>query len=250
MDERVQIFISSHKPCERAESRFVRTVMQADVIRDLEGGDERDRFMAAHANEFCELLTQYWAWKRCGAPYVGFGHYRRYFAFAAMAADGDGIVRRVSLNAETVRELALADDAAIAGALDGCDVLAPYPVEYPVGSAYRQYKNSDVLNVEDLDAVLGIIEREYPEYRAAAKKYMRGRRLYYCNMFVMRRELFLSYSEWLFAVLFRFYGRKDMRAAGYTAAQLRTPGHLGERLFGIWLTRLQIQSGAKIRHCR
>ena len=74
MDERVQIFISSHKPCERAESGFVRTVMQADVIRDLEGGDERDRFMAAHANEFCELLTQYWAWKRCGAPYVGFGH--------------------------------------------------------------------------------------------------------------------------------------------------------------------------------
>lgn len=64
-----------------------------------------------------------------GAPYVGFGHYRRYFAFAAVAADGDGIVRRVSLNAETVRELALADDAAIAGALDGCDVLAPYPVE-------------------------------------------------------------------------------------------------------------------------
>ena len=250
MDERVQIFISSHKPCERAESGFVRTVMQADVIRDLEGGDEKDRFMAAHANEFCELLTQYWAWKRCGAPYVGFGHYRRYFAFAAVAADGDGIVRRVSLNAETVRELALADDAAIAGALDGCDVLAPYPVEYPVGSAYRQYKNSDVLNVEDLDAVLGIIERDYPEYRAAAKRYMRGRRLYYCNMFVMRRELFLSYSEWLFAVLFRFYGRKDMRAAGYTAAQLRTPGHLGERLFGIWLTRLQMQGGAKIRHCR
>ena len=68
MDERVQIFISSHKPCERAESGFVRTVMQADVIRDLEGGDEKDRFMAAHANEFCELLTQYWAWKRCGAP--------------------------------------------------------------------------------------------------------------------------------------------------------------------------------------
>lgn len=249
MDERVQIFISSHKPCERAESGFVRTVMQADVIRDLEGGDEKDRFMAAHANEFCELLTQYWAWKRCGAPYVGFGHYRRYFAFAAVAADGDGIVRRVSLNAETVRELALADDAAIAGALDGCDVLAPYPVEYPVGSAYRQYKNSDVLNIEDLDAVLGIIERDYPEYRAAAKKYMRGRRLYYCNMFVMRRELFLSYSEWLFAVLFRFYGRKDMRAAGYTAAQLRTPGHLGERLFGVWLTHY-LAHGGKVAHRR
>lgn len=251
MGDTIQIFISCHKPCERMESACIRPVMQADVIRALEAGDEADRFMAARANEFCELLTQYRAWKHCDAGYIGFGHYRRYFAFAEGAkADGDGVVRRLSLNADTARELALADDAAIAAALDGCDVLAPYPVEYPVGSAYSQYKNSDVLNIEDLDIVLDIIEKEFPAYRAAAKKYMRGRRLYYCNMFVMRRELFRAYSEWLFAVLRRFYERKDMRAAGYTAALLRTPGHLGERLFGIWLTRLEMERGAEIRYRR
>ena len=251
MRDSVQIFISCHKPCERAESACVRPVMQADVIRELEAGDDSDRFMAARANEFCELLTQYRAWKCCGADYIGFGHYRRYFGFAeGIRADGDGIVRRLSLNEETARELSLADDAAIAAALAGCDVLAPYPGEYPVGSAYSQFKNSDVLQIEDLDIVLDIIGKEFPDYRAAARKYMRGRRLYYCNMFVMRRDLFRSYSEWLFAVLRRFYARKDMHAAGYTAAQLRTPGHLGERLFGIWLTRLQMQGGAKIRFCR
>lgn len=251
MDEEIQIFISCHKPCERAESACVRAVMQADIVRSLSAGGEADCFMAARANEFCELLTQYWAWKNCDADYIGFGHYRRYFAFAeGIKADGDGIVRRLFLNGDTARELSLADDAAIAAALNGCDVLAPYPVEYPVGSAYSQFKNSDVLNVEDLDIALDIIEKEFPDYRAAAKKYMRGRRLYYCNMFVMRRELFRAYSEWLFAILHRFYARKDMRAAGYTAAQLRTPGHLGERLFGIWLTHLQMQGGAKVRHCR
>ena len=251
MQKKIQIFISCHKPCERMESACVRPVMQADVIRALEAGDEADRFMAARANEFCELLTQYWAWKHCDADYIGFGHYRRYFTFAeGIRPDGDGVVRRLSLNEDTARELSLADDATIAAALDGCDVLAPYPVEYPVGSAYAQFKNSDVLNIEDLAIALDIIEKEFPVYRAAAKKYMRGRRLYYCNMFVMRRELFLAYSEWLFAVLRRFYERKEMRAAGYTAAQLRTPGHLGERLFGIWLTRLEMEGGAKIRHRR
>ena len=251
MRDTIQIFISCHKPCERAESACVRPVMQADVIRQLEAEGDAGRFMAARANEFCELLTQYWAWKHCDADYIGFGHYRRYFAFAEGAkADGDGVVRRLSLNDDTARELALADDAAIAAAMEGCDVLAPYPVEYPVGSAYSQFRNSDILNIEDLDVALDVIEKEFPAYRAAAKKYMRGRRLYYCNMFVMRRELFRAYSEWLFAVLRRFYERKDMRAAGYTAAQLRTPGHLGERLFGIWLTRLEMRGGVNIRYRR
>ena len=235
----IKIFISCHKPCERAESGSVVPAMQADVVRALSQGSGEDRFMAERANEYCELLTQYWAWKYSRAEYCGFGHYRRYFAFAGgVRADGDGIVRRLSLNAETARELGLADDDAIARAVQGYDVLAPVPVQYPVGSAYAQYKNSDFLNVEDLDIVLDIILSEYPAYAAAAREYMRGRRLFYCNMFVMRRELFCEYSEWLFSVLRRFYERRDMRAAGYGGALLRTPGHLGERLFGIWLTRL------------
>ena len=250
MEDKIRIFISCHKPCECAQGEFVLPVMQADVVRALESGDGEARFMAARANEYCELLTQYLAWKECGADYIGFGHYRRYFCFAdGVKGDGDGIVRRLFLNSETAEELALADSAAISRALDGCDVLAPYPVVYPVGSAYRQFGRSEVLNIVDLDIVLDIIDREFPAYRAAAKKYMRGRRLYYCNMFVMRRGLFCAYSEWLFAVLRRFYERKDMRAAGYTAEQLRTPGHLGERLFGIWLTHLQMQGGFTVR-CR
>ena len=63
MDEAIQIFISCHKPCERAESACVRAVMQADIVRSLSAGGEADCFMAARANEFCELLTQYLAWK-------------------------------------------------------------------------------------------------------------------------------------------------------------------------------------------
>lgn len=247
----IRIYISRHKPCECAQSEIVRPVMQADVVRELEAGGEEDRLMAGRANEYCELLTQYWAWKNCNADYVGFGHYRRYFSFAeGVNPSGDGIIRRLFLNSETSRELSLADDAAISRALEGCDVFAPYPVEYPVGSAYEQYRRSDVLQIGDLDLVLRIIEREFPAYHSAAKKYMRGRRLFYCNMFVMRRELFLEYSEWLFSILRRFYECRDMRAAGYTAAQLRTPGHLGERLFGIWLTALKMRGGAKIRYGR
>ena len=30
---------------------------------------------------YCELTTQYWAWKNMEADYYGFCHYRRYFSF-------------------------------------------------------------------------------------------------------------------------------------------------------------------------
>lgn len=251
MEKTIRIYISGHKPCVRAESGIVRPILQKEIIRALEAGSDEDRFMAARANEFCELLTQYWAWKTCDADYIGFGHYRRYFVFAdGIKPSGDGIVRCLFLNGETASELKLADDSAIVRALENCDVLAPYPVRYPVGSAYVQFKNADALQIEDLDIILDIIEREFPAYAPAARKYMRGRELFYCNMFVLRRDLFVSYSEWLFAILRRFYERKDMRGAGYNSVQLRTPGHLGERLFGIWLTHCRMQGGYKIRFCR
>ena len=31
---------------------------------------------------YCELTTQYWAWKNVDAEYIGFCHYRRYFDFS------------------------------------------------------------------------------------------------------------------------------------------------------------------------
>ena len=55
----------------------------------------------------------------------------------------------------------------------------------------------------------------------------------------MKKELFQSYSQWLFDILFEFEKRADMSL--YSEEGFRTPGHLGERLFGIYCTYLQKQ---------
>ena len=239
----LKIFVSSHKPCYEVKNEIFVPARQSEIVHELLQGDAEDVFMAERANEYCELLTQYYAWKRVDAQYYGFAHYRRYFDFSARGK-ACPLIRREYLNARTAAEFCLTDGQKVRTAAENADVVAPVPLNYYVKSVYWQYCNGEFLHAEDLDAVLGILEKEYPEYLPAAKKYLSGHYLYTCNMFVMKRELFLSYSEWLFGILKKFYAVRDM--AGYSAAERRAPGHLGERLFGIWLTHLKEQGGYKM----
>ena len=236
---RVQIYISCHKDCAAVHNDVFTPVRQKDVVRFLQKGTEEDRFMAAHANEYCELLTQYWAWKYADADYYGFCHYRRYFEFNdKVKSNAHRSVRREYLNARTVEELGLDNAERLSRAIVQYDVIAPVPFNYYVCTVYWQYKNAENLHIEDLDTVMDIIRTEYPDYDRAAREYLYGHYLYSCNMFIMRRDLFQDYSAWLFGILRRFYEQRDMEALRYSSEAMRTPGHLGERLFGIYLTYL------------
>ena len=241
-DGRIKIYISGHKDCAAVQNEVFVPVQQKAIVRFLMDGTPEDRFMAAHANEYCELLTQYWAWKYDDADYYGFCHYRRYFEFNDAVKGSDArTVRRTYLNARTAAELGLADVPKIKQIVGQYDVTVPKPVNYYLYTVYWQWQSADTLHIRDLDTVMEIIRSEYPDYYPAAKSYLYGHYFYGCNMFVMRRELFLPYCEWLFAILRRFYERRDMAADGYSGEAMRTPGHLGERLFGIYLTWLMQQ---------
>ncbi len=245
MSEQVKIFVSAHKPCYEVENGVFVPARQSEIVRALMQGDEEDVFMARHADEYCELLTQYYAWKREKADRYGFGHYRRYFSFAK-GAGRKSVIRCEYLNARTAAQFGFTDEESVRAAVCDCDVAAPIPLNYYIKSVYWQYEHGDFLHREDLDAVLNILQEDYPDYYPWAKKFLAGRYLYPCNMFVMKRELFFEYSEWLFGVLKKFYAVRDMRALGYSAAERRAPGHLGERLFGVWLTRLRGEGKGKI----
>ena len=53
------------------------------------------------------------------------------------------------------------------------------------------------------------------------------------NMFVMRYDLFLSYCQWLFNILFEL--EKHLNLKGYSQYQQRVYGYLAERLLDVWL---------------
>ena len=262
----VKILISCHKPA---------AVLHSDVLQPIQVGtalaqkcfpgmlhDNEGDNISALNRSYCELTAQYYAWKNMKAEYFGFFHYRRYLSFSdqvyredrygnvyepAFAKDRhflerygwtDGKIRAVmkEYDVVTVKGRRLGKEDAVPSG--NGEILIPH-------SILEQYAAAPYLRGEDLLRVLDIIRSETPEYYQDALDYLNGDIAYYCNMYVCRADLFDAYCTWLFRILKEFCDRTDM--SGYDEKELRTPGHLAERLWGVYYTKLKKSGQYRIR---
>ena len=242
-DEPIRIFVSAHKPVELFDSQVFQPVQvgasRTDerfiwALRDDEGGNISDLNPM-----YCELTTQYWAWKNVDADYIGFCHYRRYFDFSDTSHEENayGEVMDDYIDVVSQREYML-EDAHIRKVVKNYDVITT-PVEdirsyMGENSTIRsQYDAAPKLFVEDLDRVIDILVARHPEYEQDAKAFLAGHSGRFCNMFIMKKQIFHDYCAWLFPLLEEFVASADMNL--YSKEGLRTPGHLAERLLNIYL---------------
>lgn len=183
------------------------------------GDNTGDSISLKNAN-YCELTGLYWAWKNLECEYIGLCHYRRYFAKKkAKGAKKDRIMTRMDYEAY----------------LDKYDVLVPVKRNYYIETVRSQYEHAH--NKRDLDEVQRIVHEKYPEYDDSFQAVMNRRRLHILNMFVMKKELFDSYCQWLFDILFTLEARIDI--SDYSPYEARVFGFLSERLFNVWLEHNQ-----------
>ena len=161
------------------------------LFRDDEGENIADK-----NRTYNELTAVYFAWKnydKIGDPdYVGLNHYRRFFIFDDKkyayyeTKNYDDILSKIGFSEEKLAKI-----------LSEYDFVGPKP--NPRKSVYDNYlsahKNSD------LDKVLEIIKSDYPDYYDAAKKYADGKKAYFYNFFIFKKQEFFTYCEWLFDIL-------------------------------------------------
>lgn len=197
---------------------------------------------------YCELTTQYWAWKNVQADYYGFSHYRRYFSFApGMLPEADcGCIVCSHINGKMENMLCLHEED-IRRKVGQYDFLIAKGI--PVRAlwaknVYEHYRKAPGLKIRDYALFLQILCEKYPHLRNAARAYSSGKVFYPCNMFIMKKELFAEYAGMLFAVLEEFEKRSDMRM--YSREGYRTPGHLGERFAGIYYSYLKQKGGYRL----
>ena len=241
-DQNIKIYISCHKDCYTPISPLLFPIQVGSALAekrlpDMLHDDTGDNI--SYKNRmYCELTAQYWAWKNdTGADYYGFWHYRRYFSFSEkeLAEDDWGsIVRENLADAAALNELGL-DEGTMRGVIAEYDVIAPKKFKLPKAekSVYNQYGIYPGHFRKDFDLMLDVLREKYPEYAKSAIEYINSDSAYYCNMFVMRRGLFMEYSAWLFDILFEVERRLDI--SSYSMTEARVLGYLGERMFGIWL---------------
>ncbi len=197
---------------------------------------------------YCELTTQYWAWKNTAYDYYGFCHYRRYFSFNDKKLEESpwGTAEYPYISARAVKELQT-DEATIRNKVTQYDFLIAkgIPVrQLGAGSVREHYENAPELQVKDFDIMMEAVRQKYPEIYPSAAAYADGPLSYPCNMFIMKKELFDEYSEFLFNVLDDC--EKKIDTSLYCVQSLRTIGHLAERLLGIYYTYLKKQGGYRL----
>ena len=68
----------------------------------------------------------------------------------------------------------------------------------------------------------------------ALEQYLSGTGCYFGNIYIMRREIFFNYCEWLFPILEVFDQQAD--TYNYNDEEKRVDGYLAERLLGGYVT--------------
>ena len=245
--DNIKIFVSCHKPVIHFPDNtllqpiHVGAALSSIVIPGVQRDDDGDTISEKNKS-YCELTGQYWAWKNTSADYYGFLHYRRYFNFTdtefpehqepfifgdvVFDRNDDQTLAKIGFNEDTMRKV-----------ITSHDFIAPTPVEaLDHSTVYEQYQASAGHHIEDLDTCMAIIRQRYPKIWRSAKKYLSNTKVFACNMFIMKKEIFNDYCEFLFSVLAEHEQLRDI--SHYSAIGRRVSGYLGERLCGMYLQYL------------
>lgn len=211
------MLVAAHKRAEMPDDDIYLPVHVGHALSGTDLGyqpDDTGDNISSLNRSYCELTAVYWAWKNLDADAVGLSHYRRYFVGESVGPRGSKV-----LSSEQARAL-----------LDTADVVLAKPRNYFVETIDSHYRNGH--HGSDLDALRRVIAEQYPDYLASYDSVFQGRKVSLYNMFLMRRECFDAYAEWLFGVLDAVSPHIDN--AERTDYQQRTFGYLGERLLNVW----------------
>ena len=185
------------------------------MLDNMIGDDTGDNISNLNRN-FAELTGIYWAWKNYdkleNPDYIGFCHYRRLF---------DNHVLKEFLNNRQ-------------------DILALRDCTYgeTIKTQFEKYHGNQ------LNQTLKNLSVSSPEYSLLIDEYLQQDWGFMCNMFVMKKDIFFAYCQWIFPQLFTIHEKYDY--SHDIAYNLRMPAFLAERLSGIYIQK-QNQLGKTVK---
>lgn len=218
----IKIMVAAHKPYWMPDDNtylpiHVGKALHEDLDLGYTGDDTGDNISEKNPH-YCELTAIYWAWKNLQADYAGLVHYRRYFTNKEVH-DSRAKRQQVLTTADWEKLLAKAP------------VVVPDKRRYYIESNESHYLHAH--HPEGLTVTRQIVQELYPDYMPAYDLVMHRTWAHMFNMFVMRKDLYDQYCEWLFAILGELERRVDI--SSYTPYEARIYGFVSELLLDVWL---------------
>ena len=207
-------------------------------------GDDTGDNISEKRESFCELTVLYWAWKNVKADFYGLCHYRRYISFSdrtySDSYNKSGILFEQVLSQGSIDKYELENQGKMCCTIQKSDIITTPPEDVTCsgdgnhrtvyGLCEDRRRDFDMRGVELL---FEVIEKKYPKFLSSSKKYFNSQYAKFYNCFVMKKELFDEFCEFLFGTLFEVEKKLDTQY--YNVWKTRMPGFLGEHLFGIFL---------------
>lgn len=215
---KVNILICTHKPFNPIVSNDRYKIINCNAINN-------DTWNGLKGSFYSEIMSYFYIYENYELnEYIGFCHYRKYFAFKDDIPDMDEIFSKY-------------------------DVIAASPLILK-GTIKEQYITCH--NIEDLYIVGGILAEKYPQYTRAWQAFINGNILFPYNMFIMKKEDFAKYITFVKGVLDEYvkivgtdiYKRIGNNIEKYLKSfkpndsidyQYRIGGYLAERLTSLYL---------------
>lgn len=212
----------------------------ANKAFDMIGDDEGENI--SEKNHFyCELTSQYWAWKNdTESEYLGFMHYRRFLDFYSEKPRANDSIHGIieeKFSEDFVEKFGLTEEN-IVNLVKDYDIIVRDPFDFNhIGSPSieHQYKHTADHFAKDFDTARSIVAEMSPESLPYFNKMAASPLFYATNIFIMKRRFFEEYCAWLFPILEKIDLCID--SSSYTTQQKRVVGYLAERLFNVYLIR-------------
>ena len=183
----------------RLTKEWEREIVAGAAIDKIKGHfitDDKGDNISLKNRKYCELTAMYWIWKNTESAYIGLSHYRRRF-------NEDDIALITEKNVE-------------------CMLTIPM-INVP-NVLYMYGKNHDA---KDWQILRNIVDGISPKYTRSLEVVEASNYYVPYNMFVMKRNVFNQYCEWIFPILEECEKTIGDKADLY---QNRYIGFLAERL--------------------
>ena len=220
-------------------------------------GDDTGDSISDRNREYSECTGLYWFWRNYdykGLSYVGLFQYRRQLILNGLYDKAPNnmeksIYKCIRLKkSSNVCDIAGISEKTILELLTRYDCIVPFRTSLEkinIHSIYEDYmRKIPGVHISDVFILEEIFKEKYPAVWEKLQDYMFSPNKLMYQIFIAKTELFVSYCEWLFDLLFAADPLID--ASLYTTNGRRTMGYLAEILYGFYFTTLVPQE--KVLH--
>lgn len=244
--EKINIFIPYFSIVPVYSTKVFHPIFTGDVNKKLVTDalqDSKAENIFEKSGVYGELSSYYWIWKnfiespcRVGSlthhhetDYVGFC---QFYHFMDFTSDSKVFAPFNMIYLDEFAELFKNyTEENVLSFAQGYDVVVPAKIPLST-SLYEEYLKSH--KKEDLDIATGVIKELYPEYAEAVESAMAANFMYPLGNFIMKKEIFNDFCEWLFNILAEVEKRIDRSNYG-KYRDIVSSSFAAERFFNVWL---------------